>query len=130
MNKLFAIAAAAACGGGQQAGSHIPVEPPAQVATAVPAEPVMPPTSAHPWPATRTDDVVDTIHDKKIHDPYRWLEDEHAKDVKDWMAVEDDYARAELAKLPERDELAARLKQLLYFDAITAPLHRGQRFFY
>ncbi|HEY1816776.1 MAG TPA: prolyl oligopeptidase family serine peptidase [Kofleriaceae bacterium] len=87
-------------------------------------------TPVHAWPQTRTDDIVETIHGKTIRDPYRWLEDETSPEVQAWMKREDDYTRAELAKLPGRDELAARMKQLLYFDAISAPIHRGGRFFY
>ncbi|MDB4954714.1 MAG: prolyl endopeptidase [Myxococcales bacterium] len=88
----------------------------------------MPP--AHPWPATRKDTLVETIHGRQIADPYRWLEDEHSPDVQAWMTAQDNFARAELAKLPGRDELAARIKQLLYYDAIGAPLHRKGRYFY
>jgi prolyl oligopeptidase len=84
----------------------------------------------HPWPSTRKDDIVDTIHGKKIADPYRWLEDENAPEVQAWMKAQDDYTRAELAKLSGRDELATRMKQLLYYDAISAPVHKGGRFFY
>ena len=84
----------------------------------------------HPWPATRQVPVVETVHGVSIRDPYRWLEDEHAPDVQAWMKAQDDYARGELAKLPERAALADRLRQLFYFDAVTAPDHEGGRYFY
>ncbi|HET7502462.1 MAG TPA: prolyl oligopeptidase family serine peptidase, partial [Kofleriaceae bacterium] len=84
----------------------------------------------HPWPVTRSAPVTETVHGQHISDPYRWLEDEHAPDVQAWMAEQDGYARGELAKSPHRAELAARLKQLFYFDAISAPIHRQGRFFY
>jgi prolyl oligopeptidase len=89
-----------------------------------------PPPPTHPWPATRKADVVDTIHGVAIHDPYRWLEDEKAQEVQAWMKVQDDYTRGELAKLPERDSLAARLKELFYYDAVGAPIHYNGRYFY
>jgi len=88
------------------------------------------PSPTHPWPSTRTTDIAETIHGKQIHDPYRWLEDENSPEVQAWMKSEDDYARGELGKLHGRDELAARMKQLLYYDAISSPIHRGGRFFY
>ena len=90
--------------------------------------PSPPPT--HPWPHTRAVDMTETIHGKTIHDPYRWLEDETSPEVQAWMKAQDDYARGELGKLPGRDELTARMKQLLYYDAVSAPLHRGNRFFF
>ncbi len=86
--------------------------------------------SARPWPATRIDAIVDTVHGVQVADPYRWLEDEKSAEVQAWMDVQDDYARAELAKLPGRAELAERLKKLFYYDAISAPAHRKGRFFY
>ncbi|MDQ3296961.1 MAG: prolyl oligopeptidase family serine peptidase [Myxococcota bacterium] len=85
---------------------------------------------ARPWPATRTDAIVDTVHAIKVADPYRWLEDEKSDEVQAWMEAQDQYARAELAKLPGRAELAERLKKLFYYDAISAPAHRKGRFFY
>jgi prolyl oligopeptidase len=93
------------------------------------AEPAMQPLK-HPWPPTRADELTETIQGQKIADPYRWLEDETSDDVQLWMKAQDDYARRTLASYPQRDELAARIKQLFYFDAIGAPLRRGARFFY
>jgi prolyl oligopeptidase len=93
----------------------------------------MPPKSTapvRPWPSTRIADVTETIHGVAIHDPYRWLEDETSPEVQAWMKAQDDYARGELAKLPGRAEIADRLKQLFYYDAISAPSHHGGRYFY
>src|SRR5580692_536342 len=84
----------------------------------------------HPWPSTLKHDVVDQVHGVAIHDPYRWLEDDSTPAVQAWMRAQDDYARAELAKLPERDAVAKRLKELFYFDGIGAPVHFGGRYFY
>ncbi|MCX5747000.1 MAG: prolyl oligopeptidase family serine peptidase [Proteobacteria bacterium] len=81
-----------------------------------------PPTPAIP--------VTQTIHGKTIADPYRWLEDEHAPEVQAWMTAQDTHARAALAQLPARPALVARLKQLFYFDSISAPTHRQGRYFY
>jgi len=83
-----------------------------------------------PWPSTEKHDLVETLHATKVVDPYRWLEDEHHPDVQQWMTEQDHYARAELAKLPGRSELADRLKSLFYYDAVGAPTHRKGRFFF
>ncbi len=81
-------------------------------------------------PKTRKDDIVDTIHGQDVADPYRWLEDVTHADVKAWMDQQDAYARAELVKLPLRAELEKRLVELSYLDSISAPYHRGERYFY
>ena len=38
-------------------------------------------------PETRSDDVVDTIHGRKVADPYRWLEDAKDPEVASWMTA-------------------------------------------
>ena len=83
-----------------------------------------------PWPATRRDDVVDTIFGVKVSDPYRWLENADAPEVKQWMTAQDSYARGELAKLPGREEFAKRLREVFYYDAQSAPHHAHGRYFY
>ncbi|HUJ62537.1 MAG TPA: prolyl oligopeptidase family serine peptidase [Kofleriaceae bacterium] len=127
MRIAIVLALLASCGGphGPVIGPVAPKHPDHPIAAVPP-----PPPPSHPWPNTRQDDIVDTIHDVKVADPFRWLEDEHAPEVQAWMKAEDDYARGELAKLPERAAIADRLRQLFYFDAISAPLHRGSKFFY
>jgi prolyl oligopeptidase len=129
MRKLLPIALVA-CGGGSQAG-RVPADPPAHTIAEPQAKaPEVPMPPNHPWPTTQVGTVTDTVHGQRIPDPYRWLEDEHAPAVQAWMTEQDGYARAQLAKSPHRDEIAARLKQLFYFDAVSAPLHRHGRFFY
>src|SRR5262252_385330 len=120
MRIAIAALLISACGS-TQAPAKAPVDPaPRPEPAAMKPEPSTP---THPWPATRKADVVDTIHGVAIHDPYRWLEDEKAPEVQAWMKAQDDYTRGELAKLPERDALAARLKELFYYDAVGAPIH-------
>jgi len=88
----------------------------------------MPPNQ--PWPTTRTTPLTEQLHGRVIADPYRWLEDEAAPEVQAWMTAQDRYARDQLASSPGREPLAARLKQLMYYDAVSAPAHRNGRYFY
>ncbi len=90
--------------------------------------PDAPPPS--PYPATRRESIVDTLHGQAVADPYRWLEDETKPEVAAWMDAQDDYARAQLAALPGRERFAARLREVFYFDAMGAPTHRKGRYFY
>ena len=89
-----------------------------------------PETCSERPPATRRDDIVDHLHGTPVADPYRWLEDATHPDVQGWMRVQDDHARAQLSALPEGPALRTRLAELLYVDAISAPVRRGDRFFY
>jgi prolyl oligopeptidase len=82
------------------------------------------------YPATRKGGGAEVLHGVAVPDPYRWLEDEKSPEVKAWMAAQDQLARAELAKLPGRDAIAARLRELFYVDALGVPHHYGNRYFY
>jgi prolyl oligopeptidase len=82
------------------------------------------------YPPSRHVDAKDTLHGVVVPDPFRWLEDAKSTEVQKWMTAQDDFARARLAKLPGREELAKRLRELFYIDSISAPIHRGTRYFY
>lgn len=81
------------------------------------------------YPATRAVDAKDVLHGVTVPDPYRWLEDAKAPEVQAWMRAQDDLTRKELARVPERARLLARLKELAYLDSVSAPTKRGSRFF-
>lgn len=82
------------------------------------------------FPSTERVEVVDTVHGVDIKDSYQWLENAEDKKVQSWMTVQDKYARAELAALPNREALKKRFSELYYVDSVTAPKQKGNRFFY
>ncbi len=79
---------------------------------------------------TRRVDVRETLFGVEVHDPYRWLEDVKDPEVQAWMAAQDGAARSALGALPGRQALRRRFRELYYLDAVSAPLHRGGRYFY
>jgi len=74
-------------------------------------------------PSTRIDPAVPA-------DPYRWLEDEKAPEVQDWMKAQDAFARERINALPGRSKLLERYKELYYLDAMGAPIKRNGRYFF
>jgi prolyl oligopeptidase len=106
--------------------------PPPEVEPAEPAKAADVPGAKVAAPANKTkrDATQEELFGVNVEDPYRWLEDEKAPDVKVWMAERDEAARAHLAKLTGRDAIAGELKDLLYVDWRSAPAKRGKRFFY
>jgi len=80
-------------------------------------------------PAPRADHA-DTLHGLRVSDPYRWLEDEKADEVRKWTGAQDALARAYLSKLPGRDAIAARMRELFYVESAGTPQYRGNRLFY
>src|SRR5215469_3508946 len=82
------------------------------------------------YPAAPRLDIVDTLHGREVHDPYRWLEDPHSPQVQAWQAAQDELYIAFVADLAGRDKLAARLAELMAAGEVTAPVWRGKRQFY
>ncbi len=81
------------------------------------------------YPPSRTVDAAETLHGETVADPYRWLEEGKSPEVQAWMEAQDGVTRRFLARLPEREPLARRLRELFYVDSVSAPLRRGGRTF-
>jgi len=82
-------------------------------------------------PETRIQPVTDTYFGQAVEDPYRWLEDLRAPDVRDWFTAQNAYARAFLDALPGRDALRARIASLASTDArVRNAQWGGEQLFY
>src|SRR5580704_15763498 len=67
-------------------------------------------------PATPIRPVTDTYWGTPVVDNYRYLEDLKAPEVKSWMRAQADYTRAQLALIPGRAGLLARIHELANTD--------------
>jgi prolyl oligopeptidase len=63
-------------------------------------------------PETPVREVKESFFGTNVTDPYRWLEDLKSPEVSSWMRAQNDYTRAMLDRLPNRDKLHARIAQL------------------
>ncbi|MDR7126445.1 prolyl oligopeptidase family serine peptidase [Pseudotabrizicola sp. 4114] len=84
------------------------------------------------YPETRRTDIVETYFGTDVADPYRWLEGDARThpEVADWVRAQDKLARSHLASLPGRDQFRQRLARLSDHAQLTAPVKRGQRYFF
>ncbi len=82
------------------------------------------------YPIVEKREATDTLHGVAVVDPYRWLEDEESDEVKGFVRAQDDLARGYLRKLPGREAIAARLKQLFCEEVRGVPECRGERLFF
>ncbi len=82
------------------------------------------------YPPTRKDAVVDTLHGVKIADPYRWLEDDNAEETKAWVQERNKITFGCLEKLPRRERIEKRLREMWNYERVGMPLVRGGRWFY
>jgi prolyl oligopeptidase len=86
--------------------------------------------SPAPLPATEVRNVVETINGVTITDPYRWLEDQNSPETRAWIDRQNAYTDAVLSSLPDREKVAARIKQLLDVEQMSTPAVRGGRYFF
>lgn len=81
-------------------------------------------------PATRRDDVKETIHGVTIEDPYRWLEDQDSPETRAWIDAQNKHTMSQIGDLPSRPYLRKRLAELLKVDTTKIAIERNGRYFY
>lgn len=82
------------------------------------------------YPITKKVDVVDDYFGTKVADPYRWLECDTCKDVKEWIEAQNKVTFNYLNKIPFRDSLKKRITQLYDYQKQTGFYKKGKYFFY
>lgn len=84
-----------------------------------------------PYPATRTEDVVDILHGVKVADPYRWLEKADDPEVQAWTEQQNAFTRRYLDGFGEvRAALTKRLEELFAANVGSAPRVYKDRYFF
>ena len=68
------------------------------------------------YPRSKRFSYEDTYGDKKIADPYQWLEDRDSPDSKDWVKKQTELTERYLAGIPERQDLHKRLEQIYNYE--------------
>ncbi|KAK9205490.1 hypothetical protein WN943_015757 [Citrus x changshan-huyou] len=83
------------------------------------------------YPVARRDEsIVDDYHGFKIPDPYRWLEDPDAEEVKDFVQKQAELTDSVLNKCDVRDWLREKITKLSDSPRYDAPFKRGNKYFY
>jgi prolyl oligopeptidase len=73
---------------------------------------------------TRKDDLVEWLHGIAVADPYRWLEEGDSAAVRAWDDAQNTQTRTWLERVPARDALRARIRDLLSVGHAGAPVAR------
>lgn len=83
------------------------------------------------YPVARRDEsIVDDYHGVKIVDPYRWLEDPDAEEVKDFVQKQVELTDSVLKNCDVRDKLREKITKLFDSPRYDAPFKRGNKYFY
>ena len=79
------------------------------------------------YPKAEKDGTVDEYFGVKVADPYRWLEDDRSAQTAAWVEAENKVTNSYLSKIPFRQKLLKRLKELSNYEKIGAPRKRHLR---
>jgi len=82
------------------------------------------------YPATKKVDQVDDYFGTKVADPYRWLEDDNAADVKAWVQAENVVTFGYLGRIPFRDKIKQRLTEIYNYPRYSSPFRAGEYYFF
>lgn len=78
------------------------------------------------YPVTRQEDHYDDYFGVKIHDPYRWLEDENSSETKEWVQQQNEITFEHLGLIHFRYEVRNKLEQLWNFERKSIPgIYKG-----
>src|SRR5690625_4800227 len=77
------------------------------------------------YPETKKVDTVDEYFGTEIADPYRWLEDDHSEETKEWVKAEYKVTFDYLERIPYREKVENRLTELWHYEKIGVPFKRG-----
>lgn len=84
------------------------------------------------YPKTPEKPATDDYFGTKITDNYQWLEDLKSPEVKTWFKAQSDYSHIIIDKIPNRDALYNRMKQVQEMggDSYGYATQRGNLYFY
>ncbi|MCH7547293.1 MAG: S9 family peptidase, partial [Planctomycetes bacterium] len=92
---------------------------------------VLAPPSRSSYPETRRVDHFDEYHGERVHDPYRWLEDDarESEDVQAWIDAQNKVTFSYLKSIPERARIESRLTELWNYEKFGTPFKVGGRYY-
>lgn len=82
------------------------------------------------YPATQKGHVTDHYFGTPVSDPYRWLENDTAVQVQQWIAVQNKMTKAYLDRIPFRNTIRKHLEDTWNYARETPPIKAGAYYFF
>lgn len=82
------------------------------------------------YPITKKVDQVDDYFGTKVEDPYRWLENENDPEVKKWIEEQNRVTFSYLEKIPFREKIHQRVKEIYNYPKVSSPFRAGKYYFF
>jgi prolyl oligopeptidase len=81
-------------------------------------------------PYTPVEAVTEVLHGVAVTDPYRWLEDQESRRTREWLSAQQQYARSCLDRIPGRERIRERIRELLDVETCDSLQKAGSRYFF
>ncbi len=82
------------------------------------------------YPETKKCDTIDNYFGTAVSDPYRWLEDDFSDETANWVKAQNEVTNNYLSKIPYRENMKNRLKDIMNYPKESAPSKKGDRYFF
>ena len=82
------------------------------------------------YPETRSEDLVDILHGHPVVDPYRWMEDLEAEEIRQWIEAQNKITFNYLEDSPLREKIIERMTALWNYEKYSPPYKRAGRYFF
>ncbi len=82
------------------------------------------------YPKTKKVDTVDEYFGVKVEDPYRWLENDTAKKVEQWVKAQNEVTFNYLEQIPYRNKIKERLTEIWNYEKKSAPMEKSGKYFF
>ena len=82
------------------------------------------------YPVTKKINHTDTYFETTVEDPYQWLEDDTSAQTAAWVEAQNKVTFDYLDKIPFRQQLKERYKELFDFAKLNNPVIAGDYLFF
>ncbi|HEY5367822.1 MAG TPA: prolyl oligopeptidase family serine peptidase [Hanamia sp.] len=82
------------------------------------------------YPETKKTDQEDNYFGTTVKDPYRWLEDDNSAETKAWVKEENKVTEDYLSKIPFRQKIKDKLKEMWNYPKYGAPFKEGDYYYF
>lgn len=82
------------------------------------------------YPQTKKTEVVDDYFGTRVADPYRWLENDTAAEVGQWVKSQNQVTQNYLSQIPYRKAIQNRLADIWNYEKYSAPFKKGGKFYF
>lgn len=82
------------------------------------------------YPDTKEDTISDNFFGSIVVDPYRWLEDDHSEETKNWVSSQNSVTFSYLDSIPFRKALRERVESLFNYEKCSAPFKKSGKYYY